>query len=138
MCRFVIYALALLALTACNLSTTPPTAIPTPDLPRVTFEAPVNGATILEGAELTIDLVGTDASQGIARIELRVDDLPYRQGEPEGGVPVPTFRVLMNWQAQGVGRHALTAVAYRPDGTQSDEVTILVEVLPRAALTPTP
>jgi hypothetical protein len=48
----------------------------------------------------------------------------------------------MNWLAQGQGRHALTAIAYRPDGTQSDPATILVNVLPpdgdMTALNPPP
>ncbi|MFN8373374.1 MAG: Ig-like domain-containing protein [Anaerolineae bacterium] len=132
----LILVLALAFLSACNLATTPPTAIPTPDLPRVDFEQPANGATVVEGSELTIDLVASDETQGIARIELLVDDLNYRDGTPENEVPVPTFHVLMNWLAQGVGRHVLTAIAYRPDGTRSDERSILIEVLPRE--TPTP
>ena len=132
----LILMLILALLSACNLATTPPTAIPTPDLPRVDFEQPANGATVVEGSELTIDLVASDETQGIARIELLVDDLNYREGTPENDVPVPTFRVLMNWLAQGVGRHVLTAIAYRPDGTRSDERSILIEVLPRE--TPTP
>jgi hypothetical protein len=134
--RLILLVVVLLLGSACNLSTTPPTAIPTPDLPRVEFQQPANGATIVEGSELTIDLVATDARAGIVRIELLVDDLPYREGTTENGLPVPTFHVLLNWLAQGVGRHVLTAIAYRPDGTPSDEMRILIEVLPRT--TPTP
>jgi hypothetical protein len=139
MYRFVKLMTALLGVllvSGCNLSTTPPTVIPTPDLPRVDFQEPVNGATIVEGSELTIDLVATDATAGIVRIELLVDDLPYREGTTEYELPVPTFHVLLNWLAQGVGRHVLTAIAYRPDGTPSDETRILVEVLPRVESTP--
>ncbi len=128
--------LLLLLLSACNLGTSRPTAIPTPDLPRVEFQQPLNGATILEGSELTIDLLATDETAGIVRIELLVDGIAYRDGAPENDVPVPTFRVLLNWLASGVGRHTLTAIAYRPDGTPSDEMTIVIEVLPR--MTPVP
>lgn len=135
MYRFAILGLLLL-LSACNLSTTPPTVIPTPDLPRVEFQEPINGATIVEGSELTIDMVASDETAGIVRIELLIDDQPYREGAPDEETPVPTFRVLMNWLADGVGRHVLTAVAYRPDGTPSDERSIIIEVLPRT--TPTP
>jgi hypothetical protein len=134
--RLILLLSVLLWVSACNLSTTPPTAIPTPDLPRVEFQQPLNGATIVEGSELTIDLVATDARAGIVRIELLIDDLPYREPETENGLPVPTFHVLLNWLAQGVGRHVLTAIAYRPDGTPSDEMSILVEVLPRTTTTP--
>jgi len=40
----------------------------------------------------------------------------------------------MNWLAAGVGRHQITAKAYRADNTPGDETTIVVEVIPR----PTP
>jgi hypothetical protein len=137
MSRSVIFvALLLLVLVACNLSKEPPTAVPTADLPRVEFQQPINGATVIEGSELTIDLLAIDERVGILRIEVLIDDIPYREGTPENGAPVPTYRVLLNWLAQGVGRHVLTAIAYRPNGTPSDETRILVEVLPRTAATP--
>jgi hypothetical protein len=139
MSRFVtLIALLLGALfvSGCNISTSPPTVIPTPDLPRVEFEEPINGATIVEGSELTIDLVAADETAGIVRIELLVDDLPYREGSTENNLPVPTFHVLLNWLANGVGRHVLTAIAYRPDGTRSAETRVLIEVLPRVETTP--
>src|SRR5262245_61526565 len=95
--RLIALFVVLLLVSGCNLSTTPPTAIPTPDLPRVEFQQPINGATVVEGSDLTIDLVATDAAAGIVRIELLIDDLPYREGTTENGFPVPTFHVLLNW-----------------------------------------
>jgi Bacterial Ig domain len=137
MSRSLTFSLVLLwVLSACNLSTEAPTAVPTADLPRIEFQQPINGATVIDGSELTIDLLATDERVGIVRIELLVDDVSYREGAPDNNTPVPTFRILFNWLAQGIGRHTLTAVAYRPDGTPSDELTILVEVLPRASATP--
>ena len=65
---------------------------------------------------------------GIARVALMIDDLPYRDSQPEVSGAVPVFTVTMNWLAQGIGYHSLTAVAYRPDGTESRPRTINVLV----------
>lgn len=136
MCRcltlVVAGVLAALLLAGCNLenSAATPTPAPTPDLPRVEFLAPAAGSTILEGAELIVDVLARDASAGIAQIALLVDDRVLLTAEPEFG-SVPDFRVEANWFAQGVGLHLITAIAYREDGTQSAPADLLIEVLPR-------
>ncbi|MCB9450042.1 MAG: Ig-like domain-containing protein [Anaerolineaceae bacterium] len=125
-------ALAVLILVAagCNLSTTAPTPYPTPDLPRVEFLAPVNGSRVFDGAELDVELLAQDDTAGISRVELLVDDQPQGESQPEAN-SVPVYRVLLSWRATGIGVHPLTAIAYRADGTPSDPVTILVEVVSR-------
>ncbi|MBI5669576.1 MAG: Ig-like domain-containing protein [Chloroflexi bacterium] len=117
-------------LAACNLQQGTPPPLPTPDAPRVEFRAPLNGSTVVEGSELMVELLATDSSAGVARVELLVDDLPHQEGKPQVSVTVPTFTVVMNWQAQGVGLHSLTAVAYRQDGTASAPAVIVITVLP--------
>ncbi len=129
------------ALAACNLSEGPvATPTPPPDLPTVEFLYPANESTVVEATDLQIDIVGTDQGIGISRIELLVDDQLVNERGPDISAAVPVFTVRMNWLAQGQGRHTLTAIAYRPDGTQSDPETILVNVLPpdadTTALTP--
>ena len=37
----------------------------------------------------------------------------------------------MNWLAEGIGFHSLTAIAYRPDGTASPPTIISVQVVER-------
>ncbi|NWG16268.1 MAG: hypothetical protein HXY41_06495 [Chloroflexi bacterium] len=130
--RRVLIFLAALLPGACNLQQGTPTPVPTPDAPQVEFRFPVNGSTILEGAELTIELLATDPGSGVARVELLVDDVFYRDGKPEVSPSVPTFTVTMNWLAQGVGPHAMTALAYRLDGVSSAPETIIIEVLPNS------
>jgi hypothetical protein len=120
-----------LLLSACTLSRTAPTPVPTRDAPIVEFQQPTQGATIVEGSELEILIVARDTGSGVARVDLRVDDIFHQAGMPQEGITEPIFSVLMNWRAQGVGLHSLTAIAYRDDGTPSDEVTIVIEVLPR-------
>lgn len=135
MCRIlkaVLLGAALLGVTGCNLYQGTPTAIPTPNSPRIEFRFPPNNSTIVEGAELNIELLAVDPGAGVARVELLVDDLFYRDGKPQVSASVPTFTVIMNWLAQGVGQHSLTAVAYRNDGTASPAHTIVIQVLPRS------
>lgn len=128
-------------LSGCNLiEGTPATVTPAPDLPTVQFIYPANESTIVEGTDFPIDIVASDNGVGIARVQLLVDDEPINERGPDVSAAVPVFTVRMNWLAQGVGRHVLTAWAYRPDGTASDPATILVNVLPEngdlSALTP--
>ena len=85
-----------------------------------------------KGLKITLR-VGTKKGEGLMR-RLEVS--------PDISAAVPLFTVRMNWLAQGQGRHTLSAIAYRPDGTASDMETILVNVLPPdsdlTALTPQP
>jgi hypothetical protein len=120
-----------LTLAACNLQQGPPTPVPTPDAPRVEFRFPPSNTTIVEGSELTIELLAVDSGSGVARAALLVDDTIHQEGKPTTFTAVPTFTVTMNWLAQGIGRHSLAAVAYRIDGTASPIATIIIEVLPK-------
>jgi hypothetical protein len=129
--RILIVLLAGWALTGCNLNASQLTPVPTPDLPGVEFLYPSDGSGVIEGTDLTIDLIARDESQGINRIELLLNGIRLREAVTDDHNPVPAFRVEMNWLAQGTGLHVLTAIAYRPDGTRSDEADIIVEVLER-------
>jgi Big-like domain-containing protein len=116
---------------ACNLQIGTPTPPPTPDAPQIEFQAPLSGATISENTELDIALIARDAGVGVAKIELLIDDQPYKEVMPTTSAAVPIFTVTMNWLASGVGLHSMTATAFRPDGTASQPFTIIVEVTPK-------
>jgi hypothetical protein len=131
--------LLVLLLTGCNLrqGPAPPLApAPTPDRPRIQFTYPENNAAVIEGTDLRIDLLADDPGDGVARVELLVDDVAVSEGTPEISQAVPTFAVTLNWLAQGAGLHSLSAVAYRLDGTTSEVATIVVQVIPRETATP--
>lgn len=115
---------ALLIVSACSLNN--PTA--PPDVPRVQFLFPMDGVSVSAGTDLQIGLLATD-DDGIARVELLVDDLPHQQASPIERDAVPVFTVDMNWLARGAGLHSMTAVAYRLDGTVSDPAIIRVNVV---------
>lgn len=128
--RFALICLALLfagLFAGCTLTQAPATPVPTPDIPRVRFMFPENNARIVQNSEITVDIVAEDESAGIARVVFMVDGTKINEGAPEA--PVPIFRAAMNWVAGNLGGHTLHAIAYRPDGTQSDEAIILVDVV---------
>jgi len=122
----------LLTLSACNLSTEVPEPTPERIVPTVEFLYPVNGSLVIEGTDVQIELLAQDPRGiGVSRVELYVDDQPHQDGAPVVSSAVTVFTVDMNWLAEGVGLHALSAIAYRPDGTASDMTTISLEVIAR-------
>ncbi len=129
--------LCLLLLAGCNLrqGNVINTPFPTPDIPRVRFLYPDNNSTVLEGTDLQIDVLAEDPGSGIAHVEARVDDTLLDDVKPQDSAAVPTFTVRFHWLAQGTGKHALTAIAYRADGRASDPATLVIEVLPRPVAT---
>lgn len=120
-----------LILAGCNLGTGGVTPIPTPDIPTIEILAPANNQQVIEDFEFELDIVARDASQGIALIELYVDELLINFSSPVDVTSAPVFRTAMNWRAIGVGRHVIEVIAYRPDGTQGDPARINIEVLSR-------
>jgi hypothetical protein len=126
--HFVLALLIALLCAACNLNAPPPTPVPTPDVPRAYFNNLENGAIVTEGTDVQLDIVAQDETAGVAKIELYVDGEFYNEGVV-AGEPVPIFRVTMNWLAAGAGRHTLGLLAYRADGTASDDTLIAVEVV---------
>lgn len=123
---------AALVLNACTLVAIDD--LPPPrDVPRIQFQQPGQDASYAEGDEVAILLLAEDTGPGVARIDLFIDDLPYQSSTPQVSPAVPVFIVEMNWRAAGVGLHALSAVATRTDGTQSDRTTLRINIVPAAA-----
>ncbi len=126
---FLLAALGLIVISAgCNLSYN---TTPTPNPFSVRFQSPATDSLIPEQTSLEIILVAEDtAGSGIARVDLLLDDILYQQGTPVDAAAVPIFSVKMNWTAQGLGLHALSATAYREDGTATSPATIRLLVGP--------
>lgn len=122
----------------CNLVMDEPAQLP-PSVPTIQFLAPPADAIVSEGDEVTIRLLAQDPNgTGVARVTLLIDDLLHQEALPVISAAVPVFTVEMNWLASGVGLHALTATAFRLDGTAGPPTTIRILVGPRSASTPTP
>ncbi|MCL4255301.1 MAG: hypothetical protein KJ043_16190 [Anaerolineae bacterium] len=118
--------LVVILFTGCTLESTP---APTPDLPRVQFIAPPNNSRVVNNTDLTIDLFAQDSTMGIAKIELYADGALVKEASLPNYDVQNEFRVQVNWLASGLGFHALSAIAYRPDGTRSDETFLSIEVV---------
>ena len=125
-------------LSACNLIAGTLTPTPVPNIPTIEFQYPANDSTVAQGVDVQIQLLAQDAiGDGISRVELLVDDQPHQEGVPLISRAVPVFTVEMNWLAESVGLHSLSAVAFRADGTSSVPTTIRILVVPEDT-TPTP
>ena len=133
--RWMLLGALVIGLAGCNLGTGEGTPEPGSDRPTVSFLYPTDNTTVLEGTDVQMQLLAQDETgSGIARVELEIDDLPHAVGEPVEREEVAVFTVEMNWLAQGIGLHSLTATAFRADGTPSTSVTIRLAVV--AAETP--
>lgn len=121
------------SLAGCNLGTAAPetTVVPTPDIPTIEFLEPPNNSQVFEGFNLLLDIVAHDEAEGIAKIEFYVDGELINDVTPQDVSSVPVFRAEMNWLAQREGLHVLTAIAYREDGTSSDEALLNIQVVLR-------
>lgn len=128
--RCLVLLLCLGFLAACSLAKPTPTPLPTPDIPQVEIRSPANSQQVLEGLDFDIDILASDSSAGIQRIELYVDDVLINTAEPVDGL-APVFRATMNWLARGIGFHKISALAYRADDVRSREHVIVLEVIPR-------
>lgn len=131
--RRLIGIVLLVLLAGCNLNAPEQTAvpIPTPNIPSVEFISPTEGDRVIEGFDMTIDVVGRDETPGagVARIEVLLNGQLLQEAIPEDDNPQPVFRVETNWITEGIGKHVLSAIAYRRDGTPSDERFISVDVI---------
>jgi hypothetical protein len=121
----------ILTLSACNLSTEPPTPTPELDVPIIRFQFPLNGSLVVEGTDVQIELLAEDPNGvGVARVALFADEMLHQEASPLVSAAVTVFTVSMNWLAEGLGRHTLSAIAYRPDGTASEPIVISLEIVP--------
>jgi len=118
--------LGIVTVAGCTLESTP---VPTPNIPRVQFIAPPNNSRVVNGTDLTIDLFAQDNHLGIAKIEFYADGSLIKEASLPNYDVQTDFRVQVNWLASGIGFHALSAIAYRPDGTRSDEAFLSIEVV---------
>lgn len=129
--NLVVFLICLALASACNLSKATPTPLPTPDLPTVEILAPPTNQRVIEGTDFDFDILATDTSYGIQRVDLYVDDILLKSSEIDAGAEAK-YRVTMNWYARGLGLHSFKVIAYRPNGTASNEHIITLQVIPRS------
>ena len=127
--RFIVLICAVLAAAGCTLDAGTP--VPTPDLPRVEIVQPENQRQVFEGVTVDILIEAEDSTVGISRIELYIDNTLFEEFTLPNYQVEEVFSALFNWQAQGVGRHVIQAIAYRAGDVASRPSTIEIVVIPR-------
>ena len=117
---------------ACTLARPTPTPIPaaTPAIPQIQILSPPHNQQVIEGIIFDIDILATDPAEGIARVELYLDEELLQSSKNESD-NARQYRVAMNWFAKGIGWHKFTAIAYRVDGTAGHPHIIALEVIPQ-------
>ena len=119
-------------LVACNLArpaAPAPQPSATPALPQIQILSPPHNQRVIESVIFDINILASDASVGIQRVELYVDELLLQSSESDSGRE-RDYLVTMNWFAKGIGWHKFAAIAYREDGTASHPHIIALEVIP--------
>ncbi len=88
-----------------------PTAPTGGQAPTVAINAPPNQSLLQPGQAVQVDVLATD-DQGVARIELYVDNSLVESRVAPAGSALTTMRELFTWSAAIVGPHTLQARAY--------------------------
>lgn len=131
---WVMLAVALLLMFACQNSPTPELVVVKVNRPTIELLSPPSGVRIVLGDELEIETKSADA-RGLGRIELWVDGQLYRVDEVKGA---PSFLIIQRWQSDTPGEHKLMVQAINMDNLTSVPIEFTVEVLDPALFTPTP
>lgn len=121
----------MLALTACNLASTPggggQTAIT--GVPVVQIAAPPPNATFLENVAVNIQALVSNAGTDIDRVEILVDGTIVQSLKSPNVAGASSFSIAQAWQSAGAGQHTISVVAYRADGSSSEPASVAVSVV---------
>ncbi|MBE2184594.1 MAG: SH3 domain-containing protein [Anaerolineae bacterium] len=116
---------------ACSLRLMPAPAPTTviEGAPRVEIITPAAGAAYMQGVNVYIQALISNAGGDIDRIEISVDDAllqTLRDPNPEG---LPHFSIQFAWPAEGIGEHTAQIVAIRGDDTTSEPASVQFRVV---------
>jgi len=128
----ILLSLVLALLAGCNLSAvvlspTAPSATAAVG-PQVQILSPAHNLQIVQGSIIDLDILASDSTAGIDRIELHVDERLHHSSVADGE-PGPAYRVRMNWFAGDLGWHKFVAIASSTDGSSSPSHIIALEVV---------
>lgn len=99
--------------------------------PIVVITAPASGTRVNVGTEVGVQSTVT-AAQGIARIDLLVDEVGIRSEMPP--FPQTNYTVIQRWVATTPGTHTVSVRAYNTAYVSNDPVAIYIEVIPASVL----
>ncbi len=118
-------------LSACNLSSSGPQAVPTPTgaasgKPVVTILSPQNGAEVVVNEQILVSVSAADAV-GVTRVQMYVNDGIVKTVSSETPGGDPNLNVLLDYTPSSTGSLTLQVFAYRGSIT-SDPAEITVTV----------
>ena len=121
---------------AVNQPTTAPRTADGP--PTVAIAAPPPGVFGWVGYPFDLDVRGADPwGIGVSRLDLRVGGELVDSATTPGGAAQLSFATILEWVPSDEGNFAVSVIAYRPDGSSSDEARMTIGILP-APETPAP
>lgn len=129
----LLWGIALLVMTGCNLSdadgtTTPDNEQPISGKPVIYIAAPQANSTYREGIDVNIQVQISNAGDDIARVEFFVDSAPIAALQSPNAANAPVFSLTQTWPARGIGSHIIAVTAFRNDGTTSDPTSVQINV----------
>ncbi len=99
---------------------------PRKSAPEITIISPESPTTVAAGEFLYIQ-TNAQASEGITRVEMAADGMPYRYQEAQDGITM-VLPVDFTWRSEQTGTHTLTFTAIGADDSTSPPATLEVMV----------
>lgn len=131
--RRTIALLALMALViaaGCSLSAAPRTENQTATgAPVVRIVSPIPNATYLEGVNVNVQALISNAGADIARVDVSVDNVVIDSTENPNTAGALSFSITRAWTAVGAGPHSASVTAFRADGTASEPASVSFTVV---------
>jgi hypothetical protein len=133
---FLVWALLIPLLAACNLLANPETNDTTVQIsgaPVVRLASPLPNSTFLEGVSVNIQAQITNAGPDINRVEVLVDNAIIATLTSPNTTGAAAFSVTQSWLAAGAGQHVIAVTAFRADGSSSAPVSANLNVVAQGA-----
>jgi uncharacterized protein YraI len=133
--------LLVLALSACNLTSQPPTVPPEASLPpslkpSVSISSPADGSTVAVNTQLFVTARATD-SIGVTRVQLVANSQIVKTISSEAPAGQQDFPVLLDYTPRQTGAVTLQVIAYRGALASDPAIINLVVGQAQASMTPT-
>jgi hypothetical protein len=117
-------------MTGCSLNFSPQNVVQTiSGAPEVTIVSPPLNSTYLEGVNVIVQALVTNAGADIDRVEIAVDEsiiATFTDVNPDDAV---SFSIAHSWAAAGAGTHNVSVTAFRSNGTSSAPASVQFAVV---------
>ena len=117
-------------MTGCSLNFSPQNVPQTiSGAPEVSILSPLANATYLEGVNVIVQALITNAGADIDRVEMAVDSTIVATLADMNPDAAASFSVTHSWTSAGAGAHNVSVTAFRTDGTSSAPASVQFSVI---------